>query len=124
MSHLQRELWSLCGPLQGLLTVVGLQHHVVPLLRIAVRMHKVREALWMTESIQICSEPLNKKEKTLRFAQRAICFTSYLLSGKLRKSIRRVLEMWKHLKEIQNNYSFLHLTVRSPAAGEVMAQSN
>lgn len=33
-----------------------------------------------------------------KLAHRAICFTSYLLPGKLRKSISRVLEMWKHLK--------------------------
>lgn len=45
MSHLQRELWSLCGSLQGLLTVAGLQHHSVPLLGVAIRRHKVREAL-------------------------------------------------------------------------------
>lgn len=53
--HLQRELWSLCGSLQGLLAVVGLQHRSVPLLRIPVRRHKVIEALWMIEAIKICS---------------------------------------------------------------------
>lgn len=51
MSYLQRELWPLCGSLQGLLTIAGLHHHSIPLLRIAVRMHKVREALWMIGSI-------------------------------------------------------------------------
>lgn len=51
MPHLQRELWSLCGSLQGLLAVVGLQHCSVPLLRIPIRRHKVVEALWMIEAI-------------------------------------------------------------------------
>lgn len=48
MSHLQRELWPLCSFLQVLLshlTVVGLQHHIIPLLGVAVRRHKVLEAL-------------------------------------------------------------------------------
>lgn len=60
MSHLQRELGSLGGSLQGLLTVVGLQHHCVPLLGVAVRRHIVREALWMIGSVSIRSEHLNK----------------------------------------------------------------
>lgn len=47
MSHLQRELWPLCGSLQGLLTIVGLHHHSIPLLWISVWVHEVREALWV-----------------------------------------------------------------------------
>lgn len=50
-SHLQRELWSLRGSLQDLLPVAGLQHRGVPLLRITVRGHEVREALRTIESV-------------------------------------------------------------------------
>lgn len=50
MIDLQRELWSLCSSVQVLLSVVGLQHHCIPLLGIPVRRHKVLEALWMINS--------------------------------------------------------------------------
>lgn len=48
-SHLERQLWSLCGSLQGLLTIAGRQH--VPLLRKAIRWPKVAKALSMMESV-------------------------------------------------------------------------
>lgn len=51
--HLQRELWLLGGFLQVLLgldylylSVVGLQHHGIPLLGIAIGWHIVGVALW------------------------------------------------------------------------------
>lgn len=51
MSDLQRELWSLCRSFQVLLAVVGLQPWIIPLLGIAITWYKVRETLWMTETI-------------------------------------------------------------------------
>lgn len=51
MSDLQRELWSLCCSFQVLLTVVGLQPCIIPLLGIAISWYKVRETLWTTETI-------------------------------------------------------------------------
>lgn len=50
-SNLQGELWPLCGPLQGLLGVVGLRQHSVPLLGEPIGGDEVREALWKTESV-------------------------------------------------------------------------
>lgn len=50
VSHLQRELWSLCGPLHRLAAVAG-QHCRVPLLRVAIRRHEITKALMETESL-------------------------------------------------------------------------
>lgn len=47
-TYLQGELWPLRAPLQGLLGVVELRRHWVPLLGEPVRGHKVREALQRT----------------------------------------------------------------------------
>lgn len=50
-SNLQGELWPLCAPLQGLLGVVGLWQHSVPLLGEPIGGDEVREALWTAESV-------------------------------------------------------------------------
>lgn len=48
-SDLQRELWPLRRPLQGLLGVVELWHHWVPMLGKPVRGDEVRVALQTTK---------------------------------------------------------------------------
>lgn len=48
-TNLQGELWPLRAPLQGLLGVVELWYHWVPLLGKAIRRDKVREALQRTK---------------------------------------------------------------------------
>lgn len=47
MSDLQGELRSLGGSVQVLLSVVGLEHGRIPLLRITVRWNKIAKALRM-----------------------------------------------------------------------------
>lgn len=60
LSHLQRELWSLGGPVHRL-SVAGGQSCRAGLLREAIRRHEIAKALWETEvHSQSIIQPTNK----------------------------------------------------------------